>query len=154
MTAAPRPAAPPHDTPTTPAPRPRPRPLTIAEVTGIARIAFGGRAPEAREPGLLASAVHRPRARMFGVAAYTGVYEQAAALLHALATNHPLVDGNKRTAWLAAASFLAVNGVDPVAVDQDAAYALVIDVASGAEGDVAVIAGRLRELCEVGPIRA
>ena len=122
------------------------RHLTVGEVVGIARIAFGGRVPEVREPGLFASAVHRPRARMFGTAAYTDLYEQAAALLHGLATNHPLVDGNKRTAWLAAATFLAVNGVDLAGADQDRAYDLVIDVASGAEGDVAVIAEALRGL--------
>ncbi|MEV0244123.1 type II toxin-antitoxin system death-on-curing family toxin [Streptomyces sp. NPDC050674] len=120
--------------------------LTVGEVTAIAEIAFGGRPPEARAPGLLASAVHRPRARMFGTAAYDDLYEQAAALLHALATNHPLVDGNKRTAWLATATFLALNGVDTAGVDQDAAYTLVVDVASGAEGEVGEIAGRLRGL--------
>lgn len=122
------------------------RHLTVAEVTDIARIAFGGRDPEVREPGLFASAVHRPRARMLGVAAYDDLYEQAAALLHALATNHPLVDGNKRTAWLAAATFLALGGVDLAGCDQDAAYALVIDVAAGVESGVGVIAGRLRDL--------
>jgi death-on-curing family protein len=84
--------------------------------------------------------------RDFGTAAYADLYEQAAALLHALATNHPLVDGNKRTAWLAAAVFLAVNGVDLADVDQDKAYDLVIDVASGAEGDVGAIAEVLRGL--------
>ncbi|WP_369271353.1 type II toxin-antitoxin system death-on-curing family toxin [Streptomyces sp. R11] len=122
------------------------RHLTVAEVAAIARIAFGGRAPEVRETGLFASAVHRPRARMFGSVAYDDLYEQAAALLHAIATNHPLVDGNKRTAWLAAATSLGVNGVDLAGCDQDAAYDLVIDVASGDEGDIAVIAGRLRRL--------
>ena len=127
-------------------PRTRTRHLTVAEVTVLAEVDFGGRAPEARASGLLASAVHRPRARMFGTAAYQDLHEQAAALLHGIATNHPLVDGNKRTAWLAAATFLAVNGVDLAGADQDAAYALVIDVASGAEGDVAAIAGRLRGL--------
>ncbi|GKQ37775.1 type II toxin-antitoxin system death-on-curing family toxin [Streptomyces sp. A012304] len=122
------------------------RHLTVAEVTDIARIAFGGRDPEAREAGLLASAVHRPRARMFGTPAYDDLYEQAAALLHGLAANHPLVDGNKRTAWLATAAFLALNGVDLAGCDQDTAYELVIDVASGEESDVGAIAGRLRAL--------
>ena len=122
------------------------RHLTVAEVTGIARIAFGGRDPEVRESGLFVSAVHRPRARMFGTQAYPDLFEQAAALLHAIATNHPLVDGNKRTAWLAAATFLGVNGVDLEGCDQDVAYDLVIDVASGDEEDIAVIAGRLRRL--------
>ncbi|MET9394792.1 type II toxin-antitoxin system death-on-curing family toxin [Streptomyces sp. NPDC006624] len=122
------------------------RHLTVREVTAVAEVAFGGRPPEARAPGLLASAVHRPRARMFGTAAYEDLHEQAAALLHALAANHPLVDGNKRTAWLATATFLALNGVDLTAVDQDVAYGLVVDVASGAETEVARIAGRLRRL--------
>jgi death-on-curing protein len=122
------------------------RHLTVAEVTDLAEVAFGGRVPETREPGLLASAVHRPRARMLGVAAYGDLHEQAAALLHAIATNHPLVDGNKRTAWLAAATFLAANGVDLAACDQDTAYDLVIDVASGRGSDIGVIAERLRAL--------
>ncbi|UOB12551.1 type II toxin-antitoxin system death-on-curing family toxin [Streptomyces sp. HP-A2021] len=122
------------------------RHLTVAEVTTIARIAFGGRAPEVRRTGLFVSAVHRPRARMFGTAAYEDLHEQAAALLHAIATNHPLVDGNKRTAWLAAATFLGVNGVDLTGCDQDTAYALVIDVASGDESDIRLIAERLRRL--------
>ncbi|MFF5967364.1 type II toxin-antitoxin system death-on-curing family toxin [Streptomyces collinus] len=120
--------------------------LSVDEVTAIAEVAFGGRPPEARAPGLLASAVHRPRARMFGTAAYDDLYEQAAALLHALAANHPLVDGNKRTAWLATVTFLALNGVDLARADQDTAYALVVDVASGAEAEVGRIAGRLRGL--------
>jgi death-on-curing protein len=122
------------------------RHLTVADVERIARIAFGGRAPEVRDAGLFASAVHRPRARMLGTQAYADLYEQAAALLHALATNHPLVDGNKRTAWLATATFLGVNGVDLEVCDHNIAYDLVIDVASGAESDIPVIAGRLSRL--------
>ncbi|MFC8092533.1 Fic family protein [Streptomyces sp. NPDC057301] len=35
---------------------------------------------------------------MFGTSAYDDLHEQAAALLHAIATNHPFADGNKRTA--------------------------------------------------------
>ncbi|KOU18202.1 phage killer protein [Streptomyces sp. XY593] len=101
---------------------------------------------ELRAPGLLESAVHRPRARMFGTPAYEDPYEQAAALLHGIATNHPLVDGNKRTAWLAAATFLAVNGVDLADADQERAYDLVIDVAAGHETRIAAIAARLRSV--------
>ena len=59
---------------------------------------------------------------------------------------HPLVDGNTRTAWPAAATFLAVNGVDLPGCDQDTAYDLVIAVASGEESDIGVIADRLRAL--------
>lgn len=127
------------------------RHLTLAEVLDPARHAClaQGQPVELRAPGLLESAVHRPRARMFGTPAYADPYEQAAGLLHGIAVNHPLVDGNKRTAWLAAATFLAVNGADPAAVDQDAAYAPVVDVASGAGARVPVIADRLRELVAV-----
>ncbi|MFI5616920.1 type II toxin-antitoxin system death-on-curing family toxin [Streptomyces sp. NPDC051567] len=126
------------------------RHLTLTEVLDLARLAClaQDQPVELRAPGLLESAVHRPRARMFGTAAYGDPYAQAAALLHGIAANHPLVDGNKRTAWLAAATFLAVNGVDPGGVDQEAAYGLVIDVAAGHESDVAVIAARLRALTD------
>uniref|UniRef100_A0AAU2JPI3 Type II toxin-antitoxin system death-on-curing family toxin n=1 Tax=Streptomyces sp. NBC_00049 TaxID=2903617 RepID=A0AAU2JPI3_9ACTN len=126
------------------------RHLTLAEVLDLARHAClaQDQAVELRAPGLLESAVHRPRARMFGTPAYEDPYEQAAALLHGIATNHPLVDGNKRTAWLAAATFLAVNGVDLGAADQDVAYDLVVDVAAGRDGEIARIAGRLRALHE------
>ncbi|MFF0274687.1 MULTISPECIES: type II toxin-antitoxin system death-on-curing family toxin [unclassified Streptomyces] len=121
--------------------------LTVDEATEVARIAFtGDGVPELRAPGLLASAVHRPRARMFGESAYEDVYEQAAALLHAVATNHPFVDGNKRAAWLSAATFLAVNGVDLADADLERAYALVIGVAGGELGDIPDIARRLRGL--------
>ncbi|MFE6360100.1 Fic family protein [Streptomyces sp. NPDC057806] len=102
--------------------------------------------PGGHRAGLFASAVRRPRARMSGTRACVDPYEQAAAPLHALATNHAVADGNKRTARLAAAAFLAVNGVDLADCDQHTAYDLVIDVASGGESGIAVIAGRLRQL--------
>ncbi|MGW4161609.1 type II toxin-antitoxin system death-on-curing family toxin [Streptomyces sp. NPDC004788] len=129
--------------------------LTVAEVADIARIAFtGDGVPELRAPGLLESAVHRPRARMYGESAYRDLYEQAAVLLHAIASNHPFVDGNKRAAWLSAATFLAVNGVDLGDLGdlgdggQERAYALVVGVASGEVADIPAIAERLRGLSE------
>ncbi|WP_406861193.1 type II toxin-antitoxin system death-on-curing family toxin [Streptomyces sp. HUAS MG47] len=121
--------------------------LTVHEVAHIACTAFtGDGTPELRAPGLLESAVHRPRARMFGESAYGDPYEQAAALLHAIAANHPFVDGNKRAAWLSAAVFLSVNGIDLADADLDRAYELVIDVAGGDLADISDIARRLREL--------
>ena len=53
--------------------------------------------------GLLESALGRPRATVFGDDAYPDLHTKAAALLHSLARNHALVDGNKRLAWAAAA---------------------------------------------------
>ena len=79
---------------------------------------------------------------MLGQDAYPDLFTKAAALLHSLAGNHPLVDGNKRLAWLATYVFLAKNGVelDP---DDDAAYELVVAVAAGRIEDISEIATTL-----------
>lgn len=55
--------------------------------------------------GLLESALARPRSGY-----YRSLSEQAAALMHSLALNHPFVDGNKRVAFALTAVFLRVNG--------------------------------------------
>ncbi|GHC03781.1 hypothetical protein GCM10010308_15530 [Streptomyces vinaceusdrappus] len=48
---------------------------------------------------------------MFGVELYPHAAREAAALLHSMARNHALIDGNKPTAWLAMRVFLRFNGV-------------------------------------------
>jgi prophage maintenance system killer protein len=48
----------------------------------------------------------------FSADAYPDLFTKAAALLHSQARNHPLVDGNKRLAWLATHVFCATNGVE------------------------------------------
>jgi death-on-curing protein len=79
---------------------------------------------------------------VLGQDAYPDLLTKAAALLHSLARNHPLVDGNKRLAWLATYVFLAKNGVVLDAED-DPAYEFVVDVAAGAIDDVEEIAAAL-----------
>jgi death-on-curing protein len=98
-----------------------------------------------RDPGLLESAAHRPAAEMFGQEAYPDLFEKAAALLQSLATNHPLFDGNKRTAWLSCVSFLAINGVD-LRPDIDTAERIVLAVATSALDEIKAIADELRAL--------
>ncbi|WP_245635864.1 type II toxin-antitoxin system death-on-curing family toxin [Herbiconiux solani] len=102
-----------------------------------------GSMPVVRDFGLLDAAVARPRSTVFGVDSYPGLPEKAAALLHSLARNHALLDGNKRTAWAAAWVFLRVNGwrLDQ-GFDVDAAEKMMIEVAVG-ELDVAHIAALL-----------
>jgi death-on-curing protein len=114
------------------------RHLTTEQALRIARLAVGGPI-EVRDLGLLDAAVHRPRASVLGQDAYPDLLTKAAALLHSLARSHPLVDGNKRLAWLATYVFCAKNGVelDP---DDDAAYDLVVAVAAGELDDVSEIA--------------
>ncbi|MFD6653548.1 type II toxin-antitoxin system death-on-curing family toxin [Streptomyces parvus] len=120
--------------------------LTVQEVLDLAELACGGQQVAVRDLGLLSSAVHRPQSQMFGVEAYTDLFQKAAGLLQSLAVNHPLVDGNKRMAWMSTVVFLDINGTDMVEVDQDEAYRLVIEVAMGSLEDVDQIAGRLRAL--------
>lgn len=87
-------------------------------------------AVELRDVGLLESAAHRPRSTVFGAEAYPGFHEKTAALLHSIARNHALVDGNKRLAWAAARVFCLLNGRD-LALDVDDAEALVVGAAAG-----------------------
>jgi death-on-curing protein len=83
-----------------------------------------------RDAGLLASALARPATTVFGVDAYPGSELKAAALLESLARNHPLIDGNKRTAWTLTILFLWINGFQHD-FDTDAGFDLVIGVAEG-----------------------
>ncbi len=94
-----------------------------------------------RDYGLLESALARPRATVFGADAYPTVRGKAAALLHSLARNHALVDGNKRLAWQATAVFLWLNGYDVTATD-DELFDLVVSVADGSLPDVQKIGER------------
>ena len=83
-----------------------------------------------RDLGLLDSAVARPRASAFAQDAYPTIELKAAALLHSLARNHPLMDGNKRLSLLAGVVFLDLNGCEVTLSDEEA-FQLVMDVASG-----------------------
>ncbi|MCU1701160.1 MAG: death-on-curing protein [Mycobacterium sp.] len=93
--------------------------------------------------GLLESALARPRASVFGEDAYPDLHLKAAALLHSLARNHALVDGNKRLAWTACRTFLAING-QWISAPEDDRFDFVISVATGAQPDLVEIADRLR----------
>lgn len=101
-----------------------------------------GAEPEVRDLGLLESALARPQASAFGQDAYPTIHEKAAALLHSVARNHALVDGNKRLALAAAIAFYGINGMR-LTLTNDEAYDLVIGVASGKLDDVRTIASVL-----------
>lgn len=82
--------------------------LTLAEVLAIHadQIECYGGHHGVRDPGLLEAALFRPQTGY-----YADVLEEAAALWESLSQNHPFLDGNKRTAFAAAFTFLAINGV-------------------------------------------
>ena len=113
--------------------------LDLEDLLGLVRALGTG---PVRDVGLFDSAAARPRSVAFGEDAYATISLKAAALLHSLVGNHTLVDGNKRLGWLATVVFLDLNGHAPD-LDDDAAFALVVDVAAGAV-EVEDIAARLR----------
>jgi death-on-curing protein len=97
---------------------------------------FGGSAG-LRDPGLLESALARPRSGY-----YQTLFEQAAALMQSLAMNHCFVDGNKRMAMGCAFIFLDWNGFEINASAEAAENFLLKKVILG-KADVAEIAGWL-----------
>ena len=116
--------------------------LDLDDLLEIARQAVGGEVMVS-DYGLLESALARPRASVFGQDAYQDLHLKAAALLHSLARNHALVDGNKRLAWTACRTFLAVND-QWISAPEDDRFEFVIRVATGAESELEKIAAQLR----------
>ena len=82
--------------------------LTVTEVLAIHDdlIERYGGSKGVRDPGQLEAALFRPQTGY-----YADVIAEAAALWESLSQNHPFVDGNKRTAFAAMLTFLAMNGV-------------------------------------------
>ena len=115
--------------------------LDLDDLLHVARRTLGE--VELRDVGLLESASARPRATAFGEDAYPSIHAKAAALLHSIARNHPLVDGNKRLGLAAVLVFYRMNGAE-ITADNDDAYALIMSFADGTLRDVAAIAGFLR----------
>jgi death-on-curing protein len=115
--------------------------LDVDDLLHIARRAIGD--VQLRDAGLLESAAARPRSTVFGDEAYPSIHDKAAALLHSLAPNHPLIDGNKRLALAATIAFYGLNGFR-LTLSNDEAYDLVMAVAAGHLDDVEPIADRLR----------
>jgi death-on-curing protein len=117
--------------------------LTLAELVYIAERATGGQVTM-RDAGLLEAAAARPRATAFGADAYPDLHAKAAALVHSLARNHAFVDGNKRLALGALVAFCGINGLR-LALTNDAAYELIMQVAVGELDSVEEIAAILKK---------
>ena len=116
--------------------------LDLDDLLDIARMAVGEDAVIG-DYGLLESALARPRASVFGEDAYPDLHLKAAALLHSLARNQALVDGDKRLAWTACRTFLAING-QWISGPEEERFEFVIRVATGALADLGKIAEQLR----------
>jgi death-on-curing protein len=80
--------------------------LTVAEVLAMHAdlIHRYGGTQGVRDGGLLEAALYRPQTGY-----YADLIEEGAALWESLSQNHPFLDGNKRTAFAATITFLAIN---------------------------------------------
>jgi death-on-curing protein len=122
--------------------------LTVDEVLAIHGLLihrFGG-SSGLRDPGLLESALFRPR---------TGYYEDlpamAAALFESLLMNHPFVDGNERVAFFSTDVFVRLNGWR-LAVDPHEAHAFLAGSLERGEADFDHLLDWIRQA--VGPIES
>ena len=116
--------------------------LTLPELLHVAERTLGS-GYAVRDYGLLEAALVRPRARAFGKDAYPDLDAKAAALLHSIARNHALIDGNNRLALAAVIAFYGLNGRRLI-LTNDEAYDLVMAVASGRLDAVDAIAAVLQ----------
>lgn len=122
------------------------KPLWIEERDVLAihgrLLALHGGAPGLREPGLLDSALARPR-QHHAYAKAADIMEMAALYTAGIVRNHPFVDGNKRTGFVVGVLFLELHGFDFTASEEDAA-----------QGILALAAGELDEAAYAGWLRA
>lgn len=104
------------------------------------QLAEHGGAAGFRDEGLFDSALSRPL--NLDVYGEPDACALAASYAVALAKNHPFIDGNKRTAFVAMELFLMLNGHDLNATDAECVLAML--AVAGSEWDEATLAAWLR----------
>ncbi len=106
--------------------------IGISEVEKIQTILidrFGG-SKGIRDRGLLESAINRPYQSFDGVDLYPSPVEKAAAIFESIISNHPFIDGNKRTAYVLMRLLLLENKMDFKAT-QNEKFDFVMHAAKG-----------------------
>lgn len=98
-------------------------PLLGVVVTTLRGLGF-----HVRDLGLLDSALVRAQTRLYGQDAYPTLQLKAAAMVHSVINNHPMVDGNKRSAWVILNFFLVLNNRQ-LRSSQDNAYEFIMSIA-------------------------
>jgi death-on-curing protein len=83
-----------------------------------------------RDAGLLESALARPQNILAYAESAPSLAALAAAYAFGVSSNHPFVDGNKRTALLVSFAFLDVNGLEVTASQEDA-FLTILGLAAG-----------------------
>jgi len=106
--------------------------IPLKEVEHIHKLlinTFGG-SHGVRDLSALLSALARPFQTFDNKELYPTPIDKAASLLESIVSNHPFIDGNKRTAYVLARLFLLQNRMDIKASQQDK-YEFVMSIASG-----------------------
>jgi death-on-curing protein len=98
-------------------------PLLEVVVTTLNGLGF-----HVRDLGLLDSALVRAQTRLYGQDAYPTLELKAAAIVHSVINNHPMVDGNNRSAWVILNFFLVLNNRQ-LRSSQDNAYEFIMSIA-------------------------
>ncbi len=123
--------------------------LSLDDVLDLHRLQLAryGGGSGLRDQRLLESAVAQPQAGFGGESVHRDLFEMAAAYLFHIVSNHPFVDGNKRTGLLAALVFLDINGIE---IDRGTPelYDLTMAVAEGSLKKAA-IAEELRRIARL-----
>ncbi len=83
-----------------------------------------------RDKNALDSAIYSPLATFDKQELYPDIIEKVAVLLYNIASNHPFIDGNKRTAFVIALTVLATNGY-ALKFTQAEVVSFMLNVASG-----------------------
>jgi death-on-curing protein len=102
---------------------------TIIEIHDRQLSVFGG-LRGIRDAGLLDSALAQPKATFGGQFLHEDLFAMAAAYLFHIVSDHPFVDGNKRTGLASALTFLELNGY-VLKTSLETLYGFVMDVAEG-----------------------
>ncbi len=122
-------------------------PVWVREDVALAihqrQIAEHGGADGVRDLGLLQSALARPKSLLSYSDPDPDLARLAASYAHAIAKNHPFVDGNKRVAWIVCRTFLRLNGVD-INASQEQKYLAFIQLAASELSEID-LANWLRE---------
>ena len=106
---------------------------------------FGG-SHGVRDKSSLSSAINRPFATFDQKELYPEPVDKAAAILESIVTNHPFIDGNKRTGYVLARLLLLKSGLDIEAPQEDK-YEMVMAVSKG-EWKFEQIRGWMTERCK------
>jgi len=101
----------------------------IAEAIQFDQVRTHGGSHGVRDPGLPDSALSRPR-NCWAYNPQVQLVELAAEYGFGIARNHPFVDGNKRVAFMAMYTFLAMNGVE-IVVPEPEAVVMTLRLAAG-----------------------